>query len=92
MKIAYQFDSNHIHICEGQLGTNIEFAITIINEELMLLGLKEVQKIFKNRATTDVLFLLYGQNQYRVIVRNETYLEFLLELKRQGLLLEVGGN
>ncbi|WP_155971105.1 hypothetical protein [Paenibacillus sp. Soil522] len=68
----------------------MEFRIHILQEEPYLDRIKKVQRVFEdNQVYTDVLFYIYANHEYRVIVRRDYYYDFILELMKQHLLQSV---
>lgn len=93
MQLTYRFDHQRITINETVNGSDTEFEINIIDEETMLASFKEVQKKFENNDTyTDALFYAYEHHQYKVIVRGDHYVDFIMALMGRQLLLQVEWN
>jgi hypothetical protein len=68
----------------------MEFRISILQENPYLEGMKQVQRKFEDdRVYTDALFYLYPNHEYRVIVRKDYYIDFVLELMKHRLLQSV---
>jgi hypothetical protein len=90
MQLTYRFDDQRITIIETENGSDTEFKITIIDEETMLANFKEVQKRFEHNDTyTDALFYAYEHHQYKVIVRGDHYVDFIMALMGHQLLKSV---
>ena len=90
MQLTYRFDDQRITINETVNGSDAEFEIKIIDEEAMLAGLKEVKKKFEdNDIYTDALFYAYEHHQYKVIVRSDYYVDFIMALMGHQLLKSV---
>lgn len=88
--MKYQYDQNVIRISETANENDIEFRILILIEKPYLDGMKQVQKEYEdNRIHTDVLFYIYANHEYRVIVRKDHYEDFVLELMKRRLLQSV---
>lgn len=88
--LKYEYDHNVIQVNEIENGNDVEFHIHILQEEPYLDRLKKVQRIFEdNQVYTDVLFYIYANHEYRVIVRRDYYYDFILELMKQRLLQSV---
>lgn len=86
MKLTYRFDEQRVEILESANGTDTEFEINLRDLDLVD-GLKEVKKKFdENDIYTDVLFYAYENHRYKVIVRSEFYVDFIMALMGNGLL------
>lgn len=93
MQLTYRFDHQRISISETVNGSDTEFEIKIIDEETMLASLKEVQRICEdNDIYTDALFYAYEHHQYKVIVRSDYYVDFIMALMGHQLLKSVEWN
>jgi hypothetical protein len=87
MKLVYQWDSSAISIQEAQNGNDVEFTLELHDSSLVD-AMRQVQKSFDaNTVITDVLF--YAYHKYRVIVRNDYYHDFILELIKFRLISRV---
>lgn len=88
--LKYEYDHNVIHVNEIKNENDVEFRIHILQEDSYLDGIKKVQREFEeNDVYTDVLFYIYANHEYRVIVRKDYYVDFILELMKQRLLQSV---
>lgn len=85
--LTYQFDSEVLDITENQDGNDIEFHIQLHKEKPYLEQLRRVQHYFDdNNDYTDVLFYAYEKHEYKVIVRQDHYVDFVTELLKARLL------
>jgi hypothetical protein len=85
--LVYTYDNRIIEIKETVNGSDIEFTIRIMQEVPYLECFKKVQHYFdENRVITDVFFYPHVNHEYQVIVLNDYYADFVLELMKQGLL------
>ncbi|TFE27260.1 hypothetical protein [Cohnella luojiensis] len=92
MRLTYQFNEAVIQIIETPNETDVEFDIRILAENKWA-GMKEIQKKFEeNSVLTDVLFYEYENHHYRVIARQDYYVDFVLELLKHRLLEKVEWN
>lgn len=88
--LKYRYNEDGIQIQETLDGEDTEFHIRIINEEPYVAGMKRVQERFEeNHIHTDVLFYVYPNHEYRVIVRRDYYIDFVLEMMKHYLLQSV---
>jgi hypothetical protein len=88
--IDYSYDDQSIRITEVVNMEDMEFKIQIINEGAYLDGIKQVKAFFDdNRVYTDVLFYAYNNREYRVIVRKDYYVDFILSMFKHRLLKSV---
>lgn len=89
MKLDYRWDAALISIEEKVDGKDYEFRIRLLqapNVEAM----RKVQHLFEsNDVYTDVLFYAYPEHEYRVIVRQDFYADFILALMHHQLLRSV---
>ncbi|MNH94475.1 hypothetical protein D3C73_470960 [compost metagenome] len=84
--LTYQIDSSVLDLTESQDGTDIEFYIKLHDEDC-LDQLRLVQQVFDdNTDYMDVLFYAYANHEYKVIVRQEHYNDFVIELFKARLL------
>ncbi|MDR7319274.1 hypothetical protein [Brevibacillus nitrificans] len=88
--LIYKPNQDVIRIQETTNGNDIEFHIHIFGEEPFVERMKLVREKFdENQALTDVLFYVYPNHEYRVIVRQDYYNDFVLELMRHQFLQSV---
>ncbi|PLS03066.1 hypothetical protein [Neobacillus cucumis] len=89
MRVAYIYDKNLLELKETTNGEDIEFIITLFDTELKKQLLKVRQYFDENRVLTDIHFYLHPHNNYQIIVRNDFYNEFIIQLFKQQLLKEI---
>jgi hypothetical protein len=88
--LTYQYNQDVIRITETANGDDIEFHIQILKEEPYVEKIRQVQNLFEdNDVHTDVLFYAYPNHQYRVIVRQDYYTDFVLAMMKHRLLQSV---
>lgn len=88
--LKYSYNLNVIQIKEVPNGDDCEFQIKILQESPYLEGIKNVQRVFEeNKVYTDVLFYAYENHRYKIIVRKDYYVPFMLELMKQRLLTKL---
>ncbi|THF76371.1 hypothetical protein [Cohnella fermenti] len=88
--LTYRYDHQVIQISEVANNDDFEFRIRIIREHPCLEAMKKVQQEFEhNRVYTDVLFYVYPNHEFHVIVRKDYYTDFVLELMKHRLLQQV---
>lgn len=89
MKLTYRFNKDDVHISETPNDVDIEFEIRIMEAKYWA-GMKELQRTFEeNRVYTDVLFYPFENHHYRVIVRQDYYIDFILGLMKHHLVESV---
>ncbi|XJZ27991.1 hypothetical protein ACF5W4_04090 [Bacillota bacterium Lsc_1132] len=89
MKLTYKFDKTVMELTETKNGEDIEFNITFLTNEFKQ-QIEKVEKHFsENNLITDVLVYAHKNHHYQIIVRKDFYEEFVLQLFKQRLLLEV---
>lgn len=88
--LTYQFNPDVIQIQEKANEKDVEFEIQVLNEEALVHELRQIRKWFEtNDVHTDVLFYGYPDRKFKVIVRHDYYVEFVLELMKHRLLRSV---
>lgn len=89
--LIYQYDEAMLRIRESANENDVEFNIALVTDDSSVLaGLKRVREAFdENQVYTDVLFYNYPGHEYKVIVRNDYYVDFVIELMKQRLLKRV---
>ncbi len=89
MKLTYTFDEKIMKLTESKNGEDIEFNITFMTNEFKP-QIEKVEKYFsENNIITDVLVYAHKNHHYQIIVRKDFYEEFILQLFKQQLILEV---
>ncbi len=89
MRLAYRYNKAVIEISETPNEADVEFYIKPLTEEKWL-EMKQLQRFFEdNSVYTDVLFYVYENNNIRVIVRRDYYVDFVLGLMSRQLLESV---
>ncbi|MDQ0193238.1 hypothetical protein [Paenibacillus wynnii] len=85
MELTYQINKDVIEISETVMETDVEFEIRVLAEDKWA-GMKKIQKFFEeDRVYTDVLFYAYENHRFRVIVRKDYYVDFILALMKYRL-------
>ena len=92
MRIKYMYDKNLLEIKEVANGNDMEFLIILFETELKKKLVKVRQYFDENKVLTDIHFYIHSNNNFQVIVRNDFYNEFILQLFRQQLLQEIKWN
>ncbi|SFB60062.1 hypothetical protein SAMN05216312_11675 [Cohnella sp. OV330] len=89
--LNYSYDEAALQISESANENDMEFRIVLATDDPSILaGLKQVRQEFdENRVYTDVLFYHYPDREYKIIVRKDYYVDFVLELMKQRLLKSV---
>lgn len=88
--LAYRYNEQVIQIQESSNENDVEFLIKILQNEPYVEKMKKVRHFFDdNRVYTDVLFYALAEHKYKVIVRNDYYADFILELMKHRLLESV---
>ncbi|MBD3917497.1 hypothetical protein H8B09_01925 [Paenibacillus sp. PR3] len=88
--LTYAFNPDIIYITESNNDGDVEFFIRFVVEAPHLEKFKEVQHYFEdNEVYTDALFYAYENHEYRVIVRSDYYVEFVLQLMKHRLVEQV---
>ena len=89
MRIEYIYDKNLLEIKEVANGNDMEFLITLFETELKKKLVKVRQYFDENKVLTDIHFYIHSNNNFQVIVRNDFYNEFIIQLFSQQLLKEI---
>ncbi|WP_410770894.1 hypothetical protein [Fontibacillus sp. BL9] len=88
--LTYQFNPDVVQIKEIDNEKDVEFEIRVLNEDALVHELRQIRKWFENNDVhTDVLFYGYPNHTFKVIVRRDYYVEFILELMKHRLLQSV---
>lgn len=89
MKLTYKYDEKIIEVKEKANEEDIEFTLVLLDNECKK-KLVNVRNYFEeNKILTDILVYHHPNNRYQIIVRKDFYYDFLLQLFKQQLLLEV---
>ncbi|BFT72329.1 hypothetical protein [Paenibacillus sp. P36] len=89
MKLTYDWNKDIVEISETQVSNELEFTIRILSDHHFN-SMKLVQKNFEaNDVITDVLVYPYTNHEYRVVVRNDFYEDFILQLCKYQLVTKV---
>ncbi|MGA8943172.1 MAG: hypothetical protein WB502_10705 [Thermoactinomyces sp.] len=90
MKLVYRYNPDILKIEEKPDGKDVEFNIQILKETPYLNELRKVRNFFdENDVYTDVLFYAYADHKFQVIVRQDYYNDFIIELIRHHLLQSI---
>ena len=77
--MKYKCIQEGFSLMEQRNGDDIEFMIVIKDIGRYLPAIKEVREHFERDSIyTDVLFYVYPNNEYRIIVRHDYYIDFIL--------------
>lgn len=89
MKLVYKYDDKKLTLQESPNGEDIEFSLCLLDPELKK-RLVNIRDYFNaNNISTDILVYTHPNNKYQIIVRKDFYEDFLLQLFKQGLLVEI---
>ncbi|MCQ6557080.1 hypothetical protein [Paenibacillus mendelii] len=89
MSLKYSYNEDVVKIIESTNESDFEFDIKLSEEEHRA-GIKKLQRSFEdNKVYTDVLFYPYDQHHYRIIVRQDYYVDFILALMKHHLIERV---
>lgn len=89
MRIEYKLNEQLIDLKESANGDDVEFLITVLDENVKN-QLKKIREYFaENNILTDVHFYTLANNRYQLIVRKDFYLEFVFQLFKQQLVEEM---
>ncbi|MDN3018828.1 hypothetical protein PH210_21805 [Paenibacillus sp. BSR1-1] len=89
MKTEYNYNEQLLEITETVNGDDIEISITLFDSQLKK-NLKKVREFFdENDVISDIYFYIHPNNKYQIIVRQDFYNEFFIQLFRQQLLTEI---
>ncbi|SEU02102.1 hypothetical protein [Paenibacillus sp. NFR01] len=88
--IKYTYDRRILSIQETAAGRDVEFQIEFHEDNGLEAGLLDIQRQFdNNEVITDVMFYSYPHRKHLVVVRQDFYIDFVLALMKQRLLLSV---
>lgn len=89
MKLVYTYDKQLIELQETPNGEDVEFTLTLIDKELKGKFIKIREYFNSNHIVSDVQVYIHPNNKYQIIVRKDFYYDFILQLFKQQLLLEL---
>lgn len=87
MTIHYEWNKDEIDIQFNEHdGIDIEFNIRILNPQKNA-GMDAICNYFEeNNVITDVFIYAYEHHEYKVVVRNDFYVEFMIALFKNQLI------
>ncbi|TBL80412.1 hypothetical protein [Paenibacillus thalictri] len=87
MNLVYDWDRSVIDMKSvEEVMEDFEFSIRIVDPAYAD-TIKRIQQIFENNEVlTDVFFYAFPHHEYRIVVRKDFYVDFILQLFRHGLL------
>lgn len=81
--LTYTYQTNTIQITETELNEDVEFQLTIHEPEVHCQNLKKVQQYFDdNKVYTDAMFYTFQDHKYKIVVRKDYYVDFVLTLMK----------
>lgn len=90
MNIQYSFNPNEYEIVQSNNEKDFDFIIRLKNAETGLASLRKVRDHYnRDNIYTDVMFYAHSDHEYRFIVREDSYVSFLLVLFKYRLLLKM---
>lgn len=88
--LTYRYDSGIVSIQETKNENDVEFKIQFHVEQPYLDSMRKIQRWFEDdKVHTDVMFYVYENHEYHVIVRQDYYVNFVLALMKHHVLEEV---
>lgn len=88
--IYYQYDRTKVKIEEVISETDVEFSIQLLQTDSFDQSMKAIQKQFdENDIFTDAMFYSFPNHEYRVVVRKDYYVDFILALMKYKLVEKV---
>ncbi|MCY9698426.1 hypothetical protein [Paenibacillus alginolyticus] len=91
--LKYQCDQEGFSLMEQRNGDDFEFTIVIKDIDRYLPAIKQVREHFdRDSIYTDVLFYVHPNNEYRIIVRHDFYIDFILSLFKYRFVNSVNWN
>ena len=89
MKLIYTYDEKLFELQEKPNEEDVEFSLILFDKELKK-GFVKVREYFnQNNITTDIQIYTHPNDTYQIIVRKDFYYDFVLQLFKQQLLLEM---
>jgi hypothetical protein len=89
MKLVYTIDEKLMELVETPNGEDVEFTLTLLDKELKK-RIVEIRDYFNaNNIVTDAQVYIHPNNKYQIIVRKDFYYDFILQLFKHQLLLEL---
>lgn len=89
MKMVYQYNKTRMELHEIQNEEDIEFNLTLFDQNLKE-KLKLVKDYFdQNTIVTDLLVFTHLDKHFQIIVRKDFYQDFLLQMFKYQLFQEI---
>jgi hypothetical protein len=89
MKLVYKYDEKLFKLEETPNGDDIEFSLTLFEKELKQSFVKVREYFDANNILTAIQVYTHPNNLYQIIVRKDFYHDFIVQLFKQQILLEV---
>lgn len=88
--IYYEYDQTKVKLEEVVGEQDVEFTIQFLQDDYLEQSMKAIQKQFdENDIFTDAMFYTFGNHEYRVVVRKDYYVDFILSLMKYKLVKKV---
>lgn len=89
LKLIYNYNEGLLELKETINGEDIEFNISSLGTDIKK-QMYNIQEYFnQNDILTDILVYTHTHKKYQIIVRKEFYTDFVLQLFKQQLILEI---
>jgi adenine specific DNA methylase Mod len=91
--IIYESSQEGFTLNEQKNNEDIEFTIVIKDNERYLAAMKQLRDFYNSdNVYTDVLFYVHKDHEYQIIVRQDTYIDFLLSLFKYKFIQSISWN
>lgn len=87
MTVSYDWNKNELDIqMNDNGGIDIDIYIRILDSE-KISGMNAINKYFdENNVLTDVFIYAYENQEYKIVVRKDFYVDFMVELFKNQLI------
>lgn len=92
MNVIYEYDNDKLEIRERGNGNDTEFIIKV-KDPVYDQNIHAVRNFFDyNKIYTDVYFYTHSDHSYQIIVREDYYIDFILQLFKYQILKSLRWN
>lgn len=88
--LQYKYNPDEISLLEKRNGNDFEFLIKILKTEKHLDNFHQLRDHFNNNHIyTDVIFHAHSDHEFRIIVRVDQYVDFIIYMFKYKLITQV---
>lgn len=87
--LHYRFNPDEISLMEKRNGDDFEFVVNILNTDKHLNNFHQLRDHFNNNHIyTDVIFHARSDHEFRIIVRSDQYVDFIIYMLKYKLITQ----